>query len=70
MFCNFGQAELLLNFVCNAHAKGLEETLANILVFVTDQETHDVAHALGLTVFFDETNFGRDAETSCTSVRR
>jgi len=52
MTCNMGQSELLMNFVCNAKAKGLD--ISNILLFPTDQETKDLAEGLGLATFFDE----------------
>ncbi len=52
MTCNMGQSELLINFVCNARAKGLDAE--NILVFPTDGETKELAEALGLTTFHDE----------------
>ena len=51
MTCNFGQSELLINFVCNARAKGL--SLDSILVFPTDEKTHELAQALGLATFYD-----------------
>lgn len=54
--CNFGQSELLMNFVCNAKAKGLD--VSNVLVFPTDQETKDLAESMGLATFHDEKNFG------------
>jgi hypothetical protein len=57
MVCNFGQSELLLNFVCNAKAKGLD--LSSVLVFTTDLETQQLAESLGVSTFYDETNFGR-----------
>jgi len=57
MTCNMGQSELLMNFVCNAKAKGL--STENVLVFPTDQETKDLAEGLGLATFYDEKNFGR-----------
>eukprot|EP00557_Chaetoceros_sp_GSL56_P007231 CAMPEP_0176488264 /NCGR_PEP_ID=MMETSP0200_2-20121128/6610_1 /TAXON_ID=947934 /ORGANISM="Chaetoceros sp., Strain GSL56" /LENGTH=537 /DNA_ID=CAMNT_0017885223 /DNA_START=206 /DNA_END=1816 /DNA_ORIENTATION=- len=57
MTCNMGQSELLMNFVCNAKAKGLD--VSNVLVFPTDQETKDLAEGLGLTTFYDEKNFGK-----------
>jgi hypothetical protein len=50
--CNFGQSELLLNFACNARAKGLD--IGNVLVFATDQETKTLAESVGLTAYFDE----------------
>jgi hypothetical protein len=52
MVCNFGQAELLMNFVCSAKARGFD--ISNILVFSTDQETTDLAESIGLTAYFDE----------------
>ena len=59
MVCNFGQSELLLNFVCNAQRKGLGDVLKNVLLFATDNETKELAESLGLATFFDEQNFGR-----------
>jgi hypothetical protein len=50
--CNKGQSELLMNFVCNAKAKGLD--VKNVLVFPTDKETKDLAEGLGLTTYHDE----------------
>ena len=52
MTCNMGQSELLMNFVCNAKAKGLD--VSNVLVFPTDKETKDLAEGLGLATFYDE----------------
>ena len=52
MVCNFGQSELLMNFVCAANRNNLD--LGNIIVFTTDQETTDIAESLGLTAFYDE----------------
>jgi hypothetical protein len=52
MVCNFGQAELLMNFVCSAKARGHD--ISNILVFATDQETTDLAESIGLTAYFDK----------------
>jgi hypothetical protein len=52
MTCNMGQSELLMNFVCNAKAKGLD--VSNVLVFPTDQETQDLAEGLGLATFYDK----------------
>ena len=54
MTCNFGQSELLMNFVCSANARGFD--LSNVLVFVTDTETKEIAEGLGLEIFFDEKN--------------
>lgn len=55
--CNFGQSELLLNFLCSAKRRGLDTSA--ILVFATDKETYDLANGLGgVTVFYDEVLFG------------
>jgi hypothetical protein len=51
MVCNFGQSELLMNFVCSAKARGFD--ISNILVFATDQETLDLAESIGLSAYFD-----------------
>ena len=40
------------------HRKGLSELLKNILVFVTDEETRDLALGLGLTTFYEPEVFG------------
>jgi len=52
MTCNFGQSELLMNFVCSARARGFD--LHNLLVFPTDEETRDLAKGLGLEIFYEE----------------
>jgi hypothetical protein len=52
MVCNFGQSELLVNFVCSARSRNLK--LSSILVFATDLETKELAETLGLTAFYDE----------------
>jgi Nucleotide-diphospho-sugar transferase len=46
---NFGQAELLFNFVCNAKARKLD--VSNILVFATDNDTYELVKGIGLHVF-------------------
>jgi len=46
---NFGQSELLFNFVCNARARGLD--LSKILVFATDKDAGELAKSLELAVF-------------------
>ena len=51
MTCNMGQSELLMNFVCNAKAKGMD--VGNVLVFPTDVETKELAEGLGLKTFYD-----------------
>lgn len=52
MTCNFGQSELLMNFVCSARARGFD--LHNLLVFPTDEETRDLAEGMGLLTFYEE----------------
>jgi hypothetical protein len=44
--------------VCSMHRKGLSDLLKNILVFVTDQETKELADAMGLTTFYEPEVFG------------
>ena len=74
MVCNFGQSELLMNFICSARSRGID--LSAVLVFATDRETLDLAQALGVKAFYDETNFeampkkaaGRYADTTFTSM--
>jgi hypothetical protein len=56
MTSNFGQSEMLVNFVCAARSRGLD--LSSVLVFATDEETRDIALGLGLHAFYDEVNFG------------
>jgi hypothetical protein len=51
MVCNYGQSELLMNFVCAAKRRNLD--LSNIIVFTTDQETTDIAESLGLAAYYD-----------------
>jgi hypothetical protein len=52
MVCNFGQSDLLLNFICNAYSRNLD--LSHILLFATDLETKELAESLGITVWYDE----------------
>eukprot|EP00977_Amphora_coffeiformis_P024009 scaffold14974_cov195-Amphora_coffeaeformis.AAC.16 len=56
MVCNFGQSELLLNFLCQAKARGLDNS--NLIVFATDQETYDMVQGMGVAAYFDRRNFG------------
>jgi Nucleotide-diphospho-sugar transferase len=49
MVCNFGQSELLLNFICSATARGLD--LSSVLLFATDNDTSLLAKSFGITVF-------------------
>ena len=55
LVCNWGQAELFHNFVCNAQAKGLD--LSNLLMFSTDLQTHEMCQKLGIKSFYDEVIF-------------
>jgi hypothetical protein len=52
MVSNFGQSELLVNFVCAAKSRNLDTS--SILVFATDLETKALAEQLGLTAYYDE----------------
>ena len=52
MVCNMGQSELLMNFVCNAKAHGVD--YSHVIVFATDLETKALAENMGLTAFYDE----------------
>ena len=61
MTCNHGQSELLMNFVCNAKAKGFSTD--NILLFPTDEETQSLAEGLGLATYYDK-RVSRNGERS------
>ena len=52
MVCNFGQSELLINFLCQARARQLDTSM--ILVFATDQETYALAKGLGVAAYYDK----------------
>lgn len=52
MVCNHGQSELLLNFACSTHSRGLD--ISNIIVFATDEETKQLAESVGLAAYYDE----------------
>jgi hypothetical protein len=52
MVCNHGQSELLLNFACSTHSRGLD--ISNIIVFATDIETKELAESVGLAAYYDE----------------
>jgi hypothetical protein len=52
MVVNFGQSELLINFVCAAKSRQLD--LSNVIVFTTDQEATDLANGMGLATYFDQ----------------
>jgi len=56
MVVNFGQSELLMNFVCAAKSRNLD--ISSVIVFVTDLETKVLAEGLGLVAFYDERNYG------------
>lgn len=55
MVCNHGQSELLMNFYCSAKARDLD--ISGVLVFVTDEETKEMARGLGMNYFYDEINY-------------
>jgi Nucleotide-diphospho-sugar transferase len=65
MVCNFGQSELLFNFVCSAQARGLD--LSNVLLFATDIDTSKLAESLGIAVFDVKDAFG-DMPTGAAKV--
>lgn len=52
MVANFGQAQLMENFVCAARSRGFD--LSSILLFATDEETLELARNLNLTAYYDE----------------
>jgi len=52
MVSNFGQSELLMNFVCAAKSRSLD--ISSIIVFATDTETKELAEGLGLKAFYDK----------------
>lgn len=56
MVSNFGQSELLVNFVCAARARNHD--ISSIIVFATDAETKALAEGLGLLAFYDKRNYG------------
>lgn len=56
LVCNFGQSQLLRNFVCNARSKGLD--LKQVFLFATDEKTYNLAKSLDITAFYDEVIFG------------
>ena len=56
MTVNAGQSELLSNFVCNARSKGFDT--GNVLIFPTDEESHNLAQGMGLASYFDKKNLG------------
>ena len=62
LVCNYGQAELFVNFVCNAKARGLD--LSNLLMFATDIATLELCKSLGITAYYDESIFGSMPETA------
>jgi Nucleotide-diphospho-sugar transferase len=65
MVCNFGQSELLFNFVCSARARGLD--LSSVLLFATDDDTTALAQSLGLAVFDVGDAFGTMPKTAAKS---
>eukprot|EP00540_Astrosyne_radiata_P020584 CAMPEP_0116836140 /NCGR_PEP_ID=MMETSP0418-20121206/7928_1 /TAXON_ID=1158023 /ORGANISM="Astrosyne radiata, Strain 13vi08-1A" /LENGTH=337 /DNA_ID=CAMNT_0004465871 /DNA_START=147 /DNA_END=1160 /DNA_ORIENTATION=- len=51
MVSNFGQSDLLKNFVCRARSLGI--SLKHVLVFCTDKPTKRIAKSLGLHAYHD-----------------
>lgn len=51
MVCNFGQSELITNFVCASRTRNLD--ISNVIVFAADTETKELAEGLGLTAYYD-----------------
>lgn len=52
MTANFGQAELLTNFVCSSNSKGFN--LSNVIVFATDTRAEKVSQGLGLETYYNQ----------------
>lgn len=52
MTTNFGQADLLMNFICAAKARDFD--VSNVIVFATDEEAMNVARGLDLEFFYNE----------------
>lgn len=66
LVCNFGQSELLVNFVCSSRARGLD--LSRVLVFATDHEVQQLASGLGIAVFDVQDAFGDDMPTGAAKT--
>jgi hypothetical protein len=64
MVCNFGQSELLLNFICSAQRRNLD--LSAVLVFATDKETNDLVAGLGVAVFYNPESYGQMPKDAAT----
>jgi hypothetical protein len=56
MVCNFGQAELLMNFVCHARAHHL--SVDQVLIFATDADTYALTQSLQVNALNVQTEFG------------
>ena len=52
MVCNFGQSALLMNFICSSRRRKLD--ISNLLVFVTDTETLELAQKMNVETYFDK----------------
>ena len=50
MVSNFGQAQLLLNFVCASKSVGND--LSNVILFAMDEKTYNLAQKLDLATFY------------------
>lgn len=62
MVVNWGQAELLFNFVCAARANKVD--LSSVLLFATDDQTVELAKSLDIKVFEVGDAFGDLPETA------
>jgi Nucleotide-diphospho-sugar transferase len=56
MFSNYGQSELIVNFICSAHNRNID--LSSVLFFATDPETKELVEGLGMHVFYSQDIFG------------
>jgi len=56
MTVNSGQKELFANFICAARSRGFDT--GNMLVFPTDEASHNLAQGLGVATYFDRQSFG------------
>lgn len=61
MVCNAGQSELLLNFLCSARHRAIDD-LRRVLVFATDRVAYEILVSMEspVRVFYDETIFDDD----------
>jgi Nucleotide-diphospho-sugar transferase len=53
---NYGQLLLFENFLCNAHAKGIDTS--HLFLFATDEKTYTLAQKYGVAVYYNAAIFG------------